>query len=342
MQPHPIRRAFTLVELLVVVAIIGVLVALLLPAVQAAREAARRGRCTNQLRNVALACLNFESARGVLPPASVNAPVEFDNSIGWQVLILPYLEEGALTASISSADAEDAETLDLANRTTVPVYLCPTDPDIESERGRKFDIQVMSYAGVLGSYFSSVGLDESGADCGPRDRCVGGETGATGEFGTVNVDGLMGVDIAVPLRRVTDGLSKTLLVGERWYQLRTWTFGSYFSVRDDGQPVGDRPPVGPQARTAVSAAKNLDRRSPLNADLKSVGFYRRHLDEDRPPIGAGDEKTIAYNNLPFGSFHPGGAFFAHGDASVRFYTDDINEAVYLALGSRDGGEVAAD
>lgn len=330
-----LRAGFTLVELLVVVAIIGILVALLLPAVQAAREAARRSECQNNLKNIGLACLNYESSRRGLPPASSNTPVERDNSLGWQVSILPYLEEASLTETINTNYAENAELLNIANNVKVPAYQCPSDPEIDTQRGRKYDIRVMSYAGVLGSYFSRAGITE----CRPKqgDRCVGDEANVSGDYGPVNLDGLMVVDQLNPLRRATDGLSKTALIGERWYQLRTWTFGSYY--RDD-ETSGT--PRGPQPKTAVSSAKNFDRRIPPNADLDTVGYYRLHLPEDRPALPPGAEKTIRYNNLPFGSFHPGSVHFALGDGSVRQVADDIDMDTYLALGSRDGGEIVSE
>ena len=329
-------HAFTLVELLVVIAIIGILVALLLPAVQSAREAARRVQCTNNLRSIGLACLNYETANRTLPPASTNSPAETLNSLGWQVFILPYLEEYSLDSGVRDQYAETAETLDFANRIQLPIYSCPSDPDLDETRGRKFDwMRVMSYAGVLGSYASR----EEVNDCGPSDRCVGAESG---NFGPVNLDGLLGVDLAVPLRMATDGTSNTAMAGERWYQLRTWTFGSYYEQRDAGQSPPPRPPRGPQMLTAVSSAKNFSRTAPINADLDRTGFYVLHRDEDRPAIPDGAPRTLLYNNLPFGSFHPGGAHFVFGDGSVRLLQEDLDVEVYLAIGSRDGGETVSE
>ncbi|TWT97026.1 Type II secretion system protein G precursor [Botrimarina colliarenosi] len=330
---------FTLVELLVVVAIIGILVALLLPAIQAAREAARRNQCQNNLKQIGLACLNYESARNGLPPASSNSPATRLNGLGWQVYILPFLEETSVAADIRSNYAEDAETLELANSIALAQYSCPSDPEIENVRGRKYDyMRVMSYAGVLGSYFSRSGVTECLKSRG--DRCVGDEDNVSGDFGPVNLDGLLVVDMLTPLRRVTDGLSKTAMIGERWYQLRTWTFGSYYSTNDN--PSAPGAPRGPQMKTAVSSAKNFDRRIPPNADLDKVGYYRLHLEEDRPALPAGAEKSIRYNNLPFGSFHPGNVHFVFGDGSVRGVADDVDMDVYLAMGSRDGGEVVSE
>ena len=331
------KLGFTLVELLVVVAIIGILVALLLPAVQAAREAARRSQCQNNLKQIGLACLNYESSRRGLPPASSNSPAEKLNGLGWQVYILPFMEETSVSDNISSNYAEDAETLELANSVAVPQYSCPTDPEIETVRDRKYDyMRVMSYAGVLGSYFSRANITECVRSRG--DQCVGDEENVSGDFGPVNTDGLFVVDALTPLRKATDGLSKTAMAGERWYQLRTWTFGSYYSSRDAGNPPAPRPPRGPQQKTAVSAAKNFDRRTTPNVDLDSSGYYRLHLPDDRPALPEGAQLTIRYNNLPFGSFHPGNTHFVFGDGSIRPVADDIDPDVYLAMGSRNGEE----
>src|SRR5688572_25865626 len=93
-------KGFTLVELLVVIAIIGVLVALLLPAVQAAREAARRMKCQSNMKNIGLACLNYESANRTYPPGARPANQATNNGLSFNVLILPYVEQGAIDSNV--------------------------------------------------------------------------------------------------------------------------------------------------------------------------------------------------------------------------------------------------
>jgi prepilin-type N-terminal cleavage/methylation domain-containing protein len=162
-RPSSRRRAFTLVELLVVIAIIGVLVALLLPAVQAAREAARRSQCQNNVKNIALACLNYESARKTLPPGGINTRVVQGSGLAWTVLILPYIEQAGVSQDAvnkykTSLDAYSSG-MDALNKLLLPMYLCPSDQDLTNQR-EKFgnaDRKGMSYAGVSGSYHSRIG-----------------------------------------------------------------------------------------------------------------------------------------------------------------------------------------
>lgn len=336
------KFGFTLVELLVVIAIIGILVAMLLPAVQAARESARRSTCVNTMKNLALACMNYEGANRRLPAASKNAAAERRNGPGWTIFILPYLEESSAEASFNRGfqQTNDAylTTVD-ANLESLPLNNCPSDPEIDSRSDPNFttaDLAMTNYAGVLGSFHSR----EQVVDCQLRrgDQCVGGDNAA---FGPINTDGLLGIDRGVSLRKATDGLSKTLMLGERWYQLRTWTLGSFYSERDPSS-AGLQTPKGPQANTAVSSSKNLSRHVPINVNFNEVGYYTRHDQEkNRPATFGAIAKTIRYNDLPFGSFHRGGANFAYGDASIHFLTDAIDLDLYLAMGSRNGEEVLA-
>ena len=334
------RIGFTLVELLVVIAIISILMGLLLPAVQSARESARRSSCVNNFKNIGLSCLNYESSKGTLPPASTNASRERYNGPGWQIYILPYLEEGIVGEGFDNqfGNVGDAYNRGIdANQIDLPLNNCPSDPEIEAIRDRNFnEMRVMSYAGVMGSYFSRMSLSTCDPDSG--DDCyIGNPT----SLGAINTDGLFVVEKPIRLATATDGLSKTAMIGERWYQLRAWTLGSFYNPRDGAR--SRNAPIGIQRNTAVSSSKNFDRRFPPNANLSEVGYYKLHREEDRPPTNGltrADYK-IPYNDLPFASFHPGGVNYVFGDGSVHFIADEINLDLYLALASRNGGEVVS-
>jgi prepilin-type processing-associated H-X9-DG protein len=156
------------------------------------------------------------------------------------------------------------------------------------------------------------------------------------------------MDWTVAPHKATDGLSKTFLIGERTYQIRAWMLGAYWNPpRSDGASGGRRggptgPPDGPQPSTAFFACKNLTDKVALNHDPYD-GCYVGHDNElgDRPAVPASTPRVISVNDLPFASFHPSGVNFSFGDGGVRFINDDIDTDLYLALGSRNGEEVAA-
>jgi prepilin-type N-terminal cleavage/methylation domain-containing protein/prepilin-type processing-associated H-X9-DG protein len=329
------RSAFTLVELLVVIAIIGILVALLLPAIQSAREAARRTKCIDNVKNLALACLNYESARKVLPPGAVNANEEKTNGVSWAFLLLPYLEEGS-AADKGKQDfaANNGNSYQSSINETRPVmYTCPSDVAIE-DMFDKFSTTVIrkgiSYAGVCGSYASRVGGCTTSVVAGKY--CL---TGTPSLIGNMSFDGLLIQDTPVSLKKVSDGTSKTLLLGERWYQMRAWTVGAYYS--------GSQTKVkGPQAETAFSACKNVDKKVPLNINLATACYISHTPGTDRPDLPLPLHNTLTYNSLPFASFHTGGVNFCFGDGSVRFFTDDLDGTLYEALGSRNGAETVSE
>jgi len=343
-------RGFTLVELLVVIAIIGVLVALLLPAVQAAREAARRLQCQNNLKNIALACLNYESAKGELPPGSVNTKIRQGSGLGWPVHILPYIEQGmvsekALAKYKATPDAYSSVMNEL-NKLLPPMYLCPSDPDLKYQREKygNADRKAMSYAGVSGSYYGRTGICPS-TKTGSH-YCVWGNPSSGDLLGPNNFDGLLIMDWPVSLKQVTDGASNTFLIGERTYQIRTWMIGAFWVGVTDPPTVRGQPattPVGPQPSTAFFACKNLSDKVPLNHD-PYLGCYIGHDNSkgDRPPVPDSTPRTIPVNDLPFASNHSGGVNFSFGDGGVRFTSDDIDTDLYLALGSRNGEEIGTD
>jgi prepilin-type N-terminal cleavage/methylation domain-containing protein/prepilin-type processing-associated H-X9-DG protein len=332
-KAKPRARGFTLVELLVVIAIIGVLVALLLPAIQAAREAARRMSCTNNLKQIGLACMNYESSRKVLPPGSAFAPNSL-NGLSWHALILPYAEFGSVASEISRQIREgttvqpigrsgntrevppDIYSLQGLNELRIGPYLCPSidednaiDDLAQSEWGRT--MYSTNYSGVAGSAFSRndpeffVGIDNSLS-------------------GVMNRDGVMYYDSQVAFRHIIDGTSNTFMAGERWYQLRSWIIGA----RE----------VSATAFFLYSS-KNIDRRYPPNASLDATGYYRSHVYYgNQPPLPPGGQEITSLNDLFFGSFHTGGVNFVMADGSVHFIQDSIDLEVYVALASANGQE----
>lgn len=361
-QSRRLPRGFTLVELLVVIAIIGILVALLLPAVQAAREAAKRTQCQNNLKNIALAVLNYESTKRELPPGSTFA-LKPDGSLydqasglGWPVLILPYIEESQISEEslkiwddmkkVQPGQDAYASRMDFLNKLLPPMYICSSDQDLRYQR-EKFgteDRKGMSYAGVAGSYFARTGMCPSKKTSG--HYCVSQNVDSL--FGPNNYDGLLIQGWPVSIKQATDGTSHTLLIGERTYQIRAWMIGAYSKPPTDppsassqrGQP--SPPPDGPQPTTAFFACKNLSDKWPINHD-PFTACYKDHNNTlgDRPNVPDSTPRLITVNDLPFGSRHQGGANFCYGDGSVNFLPDEIDFKVFLALGSRNGEETVA-
>lgn len=349
------RIAFTLVELLVVIAIIGVLVALLLPAVQAARESARRMSCQSNLKNCALGCLNYESARGALPSGGQNGDgISFDNNgVSWHFLILPYLEQGTLGSQANSLvqqrkqstpnDLYDAYEVMRDFGNSVTTFTCPSDADAVDQTSAVVhaNYRAASYAGVMGSYASRRGVTqcrEATRGTG-TDECAGERDGY---FGAVNFDGMLTQDYPIEVRTATDGLSNTLLAGERWYQLRGWAIGLYWTANPDSTGVRPTPgskPKGPTPSTAMSSCKNVSDKYPLNASLKTVGYFWSHQKEiQRPFDGDPVPAQMPYNDILWGSSHPGGVHFALSDGAVRFFDDGVDMQVLLAMASRNGDE----
>jgi prepilin-type processing-associated H-X9-DG protein len=169
-------------------------------------------------------------------------------------------------------------------------------------------------------------------------------TNVSSLFGPNNYDGLLPQAWGVDLKSVSDGTSKTLLIGERTYQIRTWMIGAYSKPPQD--PPSTRTSFatadGPQPVTAFFACKNLSE-WPINHD-PYIACYKDHNNAlgDRPQVPDSTPRQITVNDLPWGSRHSGGANFSYGDGSVKFLPDDIDLDVFLGLGSRNGEEVVDD
>lgn len=361
------KTAFTLVELLVVIAIIGILVALLLPAVQAAREAARRNSCQNNLKNCGLAALNYEGTYGRFPEGAQygRRPSNGgENGFSWQVVLLPFIEDAALGDLLDQLIEENlakatpvvlnpySTELQEVTQQVGTIFMCPSDDDNVAQLPleRNAGLTASNYTAVMGSG-ASRGIDF------PDDPTITA-TQDVDYYGTnvksaVNLDGVMTPGRGAKAAQVTDGLSKTALIGERWYQLRGWAVGAYWSLtamptplrneiiasyRVPGETYFELIPE-PLPGSSIASAKNLSARLTPNVSLTSVGYYQSHQDDQRPgPVPDGVTGSLGYNELLYGSFHPGGAMFVYADGSVHFIQDGITPEAYVALGSRNGGE----
>ncbi len=311
------RSGFTLVELLVVIAIIGVPVALLLPAVQAAREAARRMSCSNNLRNVVLAAHNYHGSKGEFC-ASAELATASSTGVGMHIKLLPYIEQGVLGDIVDQAlknstnksvgEVEAALSTALLNG-DINIYWCPSREDNDQEDFTPTGRALVTYFGVTGgarngSYY---GLENS--------HC-----------GDVFNDGVFYPFEPVSMKKITDGTSQTLAIGERTYQLRSFFTGAFYN--------GGRPYSSATTKVCSYAAKNM--KWGITAPSES-GYY---VQETLAPPGA--PKTILFNDLYWGSEHPSGAHFAYADASVHFLSSDMSVTVLRSLASRNGGEANLD
>lgn len=210
---HPGRRAFTLVELLVVVTIVAILIALLLPAVQAAREAGRQAQCQNNMRQLGLACLNYESQNGWFPPSasypkSVNPSTTRVQYGNWVIAILPFLEQQALfdtfDLSVPISDSRNRT----ARGTDLQVMRCPTDVGQKAKFSSPDSTNTEGDNWARGNYAANASL----AHYWLSTYCGAGTTGNLSYSRWHR--GIMGANLSLGVPEVSDGTSNTILLAE--------------------------------------------------------------------------------------------------------------------------------
>lgn len=323
------RNAFTLVELLVVIAIIGILVGLLLPAVQAAREAARRMSCSNNMKQLGLALHNYESALRVLPPSriAITTP-RFQQS--WVSMILPYIEQVNIHNGYTHGTNWFAPVNDQFTRTTLPVMVCPSAPDSRGlpdtalyaniTSNTRTDQPVWGYAdygsinAVRGAIFILAGLPSIGT----RD--------AMGGLGR----GPQGVKIA----QITDGLSNTALVGEDAGRPAIFRLGKRSTNPKTSSLLANKPFVEDGWGWAdINAGFSIDGVGP-------TGLANGTNNDGSVGSNQGTCLINCTNDSEIYSFHTGGASMLFGDGSVQFVAASIDARALIALCTRDQGDIA--
>ena len=336
---------FTLIELLVVIAIIAVLISLLLPAVQSAREAARRAQCTNNLKQLGLALANYESVVGAYPPAYIGDPkaagsvfgvsypddnINTINGFAWGTLLLPFAEQSPLYASFNTNLACWAPQNTTGARIKLAMFLCPsvtggdgpfavhryTNGDSgDPNDGGEFSPQILF---ARSHYVTNAGVNQPWG----RTRAYSAdfdkpEPLPSGLSHVIN--GPFYRNSRTRVAAVTDGLSNTVFLGEKT------------SILCDSTWVG----VVPYACTPERPRWPSDPNSGGNL----VGAHSGPDVRDHPDV------IIHAPNHPFGhtdemmSEHPGGANVLFGDGSVRFIKQSIYPYTWVALSTRNGGEV---
>jgi len=312
-------RGFTLVELLVVIAIIGILIGMLLPAVQQVREAARRIQCGNQMRQLSLAMHNFESAFGNFPPGIKTAEItgtgirdqSFDDvrtrpGLNWQACVLPYIEQAPLFDRVNDI------TNNLTNpslvhgneeivMTVIPNLICPSCPmdDLNPIRPDAFggdgDAAKCNYIGIWGTEVSgNSDYNQLAADASRWDPST--------------YSGILFINSEVEFGEIQDGTSNTFVIAER-----------------DGASIG----VNTRAAATWCGVRNAQWGNQCLGPISRQPNYVLNTIEDN--------RAAQWNAIS--SQHPGGANFGRADGSVEYVIDTVDGFVYEEFGTKAGGEV---
>ncbi len=335
------RAAFTLIELLVVIAIIGILIALLLPAVQRVREAANRTKCANNLKQIGIAMLNYESTHSCFPPSLVHKPgTTFDSNNGsWSLhaRILPYVEHGNAYALINLEAAWDAQGNTGVPKTRIPIYVCPSELNdrVRVDANNAPYVYPQTYGFNFGTWFVY----------NPANG-VGG-------------DGVFFPNSYTRIGAITDGTSNTFCASE------VKAFTSY--VRNTADP-GPIPPSTPESIAGLVSGGTYKLGPNLNDNtghtewpdgrVHHSGITTVFPPNTKVPLTyQGVDYDIDYNSRQEGnsataltyaaitarSYHTSGVVnVLLMDGAVRPTTKAVTQSVWRALGTRGGGEVGGE
>ncbi len=319
------HHGFTLVELLVVIAIIGILVSLLLPAVQQARAAARRVQCGNNLKQLGIALHNYHGTHRMFPAGHLDTGTTgraYRHQIGWLTYLLPFIEQPAVYELIDfrkigpsntdpnpNGSATSNPAFFAAGGTDIGAFICPSDP-----------VRRVSPVWAPTNYMGNQGID-----C----RCRG-----------KTCNGVFGHNTWTRFAEITDGTATTIAIGETLkgdLNPNTLQDNYIFGRRGGG--------VGANAQN-IDSCQNL---TPNASDRATVWFggHPQHnmFSTDRSPNDARFDCKAPNNgctNFAARSAHAGGAFFGMCDGSVHFISDSIDRSIIRALGTKSSREVVGE
>ncbi len=320
------RRAFTLVELLVVIAIIGTLVGLLLPAVQAAREAARRSSCQNNMKQMGLALLNYESAKKKYPPVCQISTTQLSDSFSAQAYLLPFIEQGNVANLIDFTKSFTMQQQVAGVR--IPTFICPSETkDQPNNSIAGITHQPINYGASCGTWFQ---FDP-----------VSKQTG----------NGSFAVNMQMRQQDFLDGTSKSVAFGEvKAYQA---------AIRDGLNPSGLNAPLPNTPADVIAlggtATPDLGHTQWVNGIILHSGISHTFAPNTAIPMTINGKvydcdftssrlgvtlTSPTYTVFTSRSYHPAGVGVTMMDGSVQNVASDVDLAVWRALGTRAGGESA--
>lgn len=307
MRANPVKNAdsnyqsgFTLIELLVVMAVIAILIGLLLPAVQSARDSARKAQCINNLKQIGLALHQYDSAQKVFPPGYIS---NFDTQgndtgpgWGWASMLLPYVEQSAVFASINFNLSIEIPQNQTSRLVTFKNFLCPSD--------------------TVASSWWAYKRDPGGVPT--QQICQVGPSNYAGMYGTIDPgidgDGIFFRNSNIGIREITDGTSLTIAAGERSHKLGEATW------------------VGSVTNTILYPSNNDGVGYPRTES--APGMVLGHSGGRRGP-GDPMGEVNQFHSLHYG----GGVIFLFADGHCNFLKTTMDNKIYKALSTRAGQEV---